>query len=189
MTRTNVPSTIPLDDTQKPRKAAPKPESTKHLRPLSNGAIYDMNLKRIVSNPGGGTTAITRENASAMQARGGELKREAMMRGANRVAEQGGSVDGSEMRGDLAYVEAIGEAMTMKALSVNDPKSVDAARFVFTETGVAEKQAVEQPKAANDATGYALVRIIDYMLGKSADIIDADVTTIRNEIESNTSSE
>ncbi len=65
------------------------------------------------------------------------------MRAANAVAAQGGGVDGRLIDGDMAYVEAIGEAMTMKALTVNDPKAVDAARFIFTETGVAESKAPE----------------------------------------------
>jgi hypothetical protein len=33
--------------------------------------------------------------------------------------------------------------MTMKALTVNDPKAVDAARFLFTETGIAEAKQAE----------------------------------------------
>ena len=124
-------------------KAAPKPESTSHLRTLSNGAVYDMRQKRIVANPGGGKYAITSENASEFHARNQELKRSALVRAANAVAAQGGGVDGRTLSGNLAYVEAIGEAMTMKALSVNDPKAVDAARFMFTETGIAEAKVPE----------------------------------------------
>ena len=33
-------------------------------RQLKNGAIYDMDAKRIAANPGGGTSAITQANAS-----------------------------------------------------------------------------------------------------------------------------
>jgi hypothetical protein len=119
---------------------APKPESTKHLRVLANGAVYDMNKKRIV-NSKNVTTKITTENAVDFQSRRQELKREALAKAANAVANQGGSVDGRLYDSPFAYVEAIGEAMTMKALTVNDPKAVDAARFIFTETGISEKQA------------------------------------------------
>src|SRR5688572_15202459 len=112
------------------KEPAPKPESTKHLRVLANGAVYDMQKKRIV-NSKNVTTKITTENAVALQSRQVELKREALMRAANAVAVQGGGVDGRAMLGDYAYVEAIGEAMTVKALTVNDPKAVDAARFIF----------------------------------------------------------
>lgn len=123
-------------------KSAPKPESTSHLRTLSNGAIYDTRIGRIV-NSKNVTTKITPENSADMQSRYRELKRGALMRAANAVAYQGGSVDGRAMQGDFAYVEAIGEAMTMKALTVNDPKAVDAARFIFHETGISEAKAPE----------------------------------------------
>jgi hypothetical protein len=128
----------------KPRepRPAPKPESTKHLRVLSNGAVYDMNKKRIVDSRNV-TTKITSENAVALQSLQQERKREALAKAANAVAAQGGGVDGRELTGDLAFVEAIGEAMTMKALTVNDPKAVDAARFLFTETGIAEAKQAE----------------------------------------------
>src|SRR3990167_8438233 len=33
---------------------------------LANGAVYDLDKGRIVANPGGGTTAITQANASAL---------------------------------------------------------------------------------------------------------------------------
>lgn len=138
-----------MEETQTQSKAkpraptpAPKPESTKHLRVLANGAVYDMNRKRIVDSRNV-TTKITSENAVALQSLQQERKRQALMRAANRVAAQGGSVDGSEMTGDLAFVEAIGEAMTMKALTVNDPKAVDASRFIFQETGIAEARTPE----------------------------------------------
>lgn len=40
-----------------------------NLKTLSNGAVYDMSKGRIVANPGGGTHAITSDNAHAMLAR------------------------------------------------------------------------------------------------------------------------
>lgn len=42
-------------------------------RLLPNGAIYDMQIKRIVANPGGGTFAITPETSAAMHQRRREL--------------------------------------------------------------------------------------------------------------------
>lgn len=133
---------------------APKPEKQDHLRVLANGAVYDMRKKRIVDSRNV-TTKITSENAVALQSRQQELKRAALRKAANAVAAQGGSVDGSKMQGDYAYVAAIGEAMTMKALTVNDPKAVDAARFIFTETGISERQA-EPDAGAIASVAHAL---------------------------------
>lgn len=123
---------------------APKPESTKHLRVLSNGAVYDTKKGRIVSSKNV-TTKITPERSVEMLSKRLEAKREALARAANAVAEQGGGVDGRELTGDMAFVEAIGEAMTMKALTVNDPKAVDAARFLFQEIGISERQGEATP--------------------------------------------
>lgn len=127
------------DLTEAEGTSAPKPESTKHLRTLSNGAVYDTRIGRIV-NGKGITTKITEENSIAYHSQRAELKRAALMRAANAVANQGGTVDGRALQGDYAFVEAIGEAMTMKALTVNDPKAVDAARFLFKEIGISEEK-------------------------------------------------
>ncbi len=168
-----------MDETQakaKPRevKPAPKPESTKHLRVLSNGAVYDTIKGRIV-NSKNVTTKITKENAVALQSRQQELKRQAMIRAANAVAEQGGGVDGRELTGDLAFVEAIGEAMTMKALTVNDPKAVDAARFIFQETGISASQErgdQDQPQAQYPRVFLLLAQLQERQVG---DVIDGQV--------------
>jgi hypothetical protein len=106
-----------------------------------------MDRKRIVAlRPELATkpTQITSETASDFHAQRQEKKRSTLMRAANAVAEQGGGVDGRLLTGDMAYVEAIGEAMTMKALTVNDPKAVDAARFIFKETGISDEH-TEKP--------------------------------------------
>lgn len=149
--------------TEKPTPA-PKPEKQDHLRVLANGAVYDMRKKRITANPGGGTTAITPETASEFHAKAQARKRERLMAAANAVAMQGGGVDGRELTGDLAFVEAIGEAMTMKALTVNDPKAVDAARFIFTETGISERQsAPDGPNPADDPVRAVGVLMLEYI--------------------------
>jgi len=158
---------------------APKPENTSHLRTLANGAVYDMVKKRIVANPGGGNKAFTSETASAALELRQQQKRNVLARAANAVAMQGGGVDGRSLSGDFAFVEAIGEAMTMKALSVNDPKAVDAARFIFSETGISEKQAqAEQAQAVNrDALLLALADLAG-RLDTERQIVDADTIPV-----------
>lgn len=131
-------------------------EDTSRYRTLSNGAIYDMEVKRIVANPGGGTAAITSETASAMQARRLELKRERVAAGANAAVQDGGRFDGR----DLDFVEAIAEIQAVKALNPDDPKSTDAARFIFQEAGLSEKTAQAQaqdalPEAVRLLAGFA----------------------------------
>lgn len=131
---------------------APKPDDTSHLKTLSNGAIYDLKKGRIVSNPGGGTHAITSANASKFAQLRREKKRAAMIAAANAVAQQGGGVDGRQFNGNTAYIEAITESMTMKALTPTDPKAVDAARFLFQETGIAETTKHDGDTPAQETT-------------------------------------
>ena len=126
-----------MDDTQT------QPE---RLRTLKNGAVYDMQTKRIVASPGGGTTAITKETTGAMQARRQELKRERIIAGANAAVADGGKFDGR----DLDFVEAIAEVQAIKALNPDDPKSTDAARFLLQEAGIAEARG----QAAGTAVPY-----------------------------------
>ena len=102
---------------------------------LPNGAVYDLEKHRIIANPGGGRGAFTPESARQAQARRLELKRAAVVAGANAAVERG---EYHEQFGDLAFVSAIAEVQADKALTPDDPKSTDAARFVFQEAGVAE---------------------------------------------------
>ena len=164
---------------------APKPGDTKHLRVLSNGAVYDMNKKRIVDSRNV-TNKITSQNAADYVVARQEAKRERLMFAANAVAAQGGGVDGRALTGDLAFVEAIGEAMTMKALTVNDPKAVDAARFLFTETGIAEARTPETVNntinmiALSDDAAAALMELRQRLREGEAEPLDGQVarTTI-----------
>lgn len=166
---------LPIDKIKIPKagEPAPKPEKQDHLRVLSNGAVYDMRKKRIVDGKNI-TTKITSETAIAMQSRQQELKREALIRAANAVAAQGGGVDGRELTGDMAFVEAIGESMAMKALTVGDPKAVDAARFLFTEIGISEKKEVKQDD--DPGAGGDLMRALADIAGALARQLNADPT-------------
>jgi hypothetical protein len=174
-----------MDETQVQSKAksreptpAPKPESTKHLRVLANGAVYDTTKGRIVSSKNV-TTKITSERSVEMQSRRQELKRQAMIRAANRVAEQGGSVNGSEFKGDMAFVEAITESMTMKALTVNDPKAVDAARFIYQETAIAETRTGDSEPGNQDALAVIGASLVEYARRKGL-LSESDISESNN---------
>ena len=109
-----------------------------------NGAIFDTDKGRIVAvkpELAVKNTQITKENTGDMLAKRLDKKREAVIRGANAVVSEGGKYDGT----DYDFVEAIAEVQTIKALNPDDPKSTDAARFVFQEAGLADKQAQVSP--------------------------------------------
>jgi hypothetical protein len=149
-----------------------------NTRVLSNGAVYDLDAKRIVANPGGGKYAITSETASEYHAMRQERKREAVARGAmaavtDRFPERLGNTD-------LDYIEAIAQQVTYKALDKRDPKQVDAARFVFSETGNLEARQIELQQAPTQVNVAVVVassvaeRVLRLVLAEQAPIVDAD---------------
>src|SRR3972149_1667713 len=52
-----------MDQSQAPTDKPDIQPDGERYRQLKNGAIYDMDAKRIAANPGGGTGAITQANA------------------------------------------------------------------------------------------------------------------------------
>lgn len=144
---------IHMDNEQKPR-----------LRTLKNGAVYDLDKHRIVANDGGGTAAITTANASEFHARRQARKRERIEAGANAaLAELAPEKWASPA--DLDFAEAIAEAAMHKALNPDDPKQIDAGRFLLQEAGLAETRgAAAEHQPVNDV--FAL-------LDKLAEIADA----------------
>jgi hypothetical protein len=127
-------------------------------RILKNGATYDMELKRIVANPGGGKAAITPATASAMQARRQELKRAALVRGALNGTRD---ILQREPVHELEWLEVIGEANMHRAADPGNAKGVDASRLLIQEAGLAEAQARQEQ--ADDPLRDALVTaLVEY---------------------------
>ena len=115
-----------------------------NTRILSNGAVYDMTQKKIVAmrpELAIKDTQITTQNASALQARQQERKREIMLAAANDAVQRG---DYKQKFGSDAWIAAVTETQFIKATTPDDPKSTDAARFLFKETGLAAGDASEQ---------------------------------------------
>ena len=120
---------------------------------LANGAIYDMDRGRIVSNPGGGNKAFSSVTASQAVQQRIERKRQALAAGARKALEASGRV----VSGDLAFVEAIGEALIESATDPSNRQQVRAAELLIRETGLSER--TEQPAGGG--------------MGQAADLITA----------------
>jgi hypothetical protein len=103
-----------------------------------SGAEYNTVEKRLVKPAE--HTVITTQNATAYNRARQELKRAVIASAANAAVERD---DYRMMHGDLAFVAAIAEAQYIKATTADDPKSTDAARFIFHETGISEAKQSE----------------------------------------------
>lgn len=120
---------------------------------LSNGAIYDTERKRIVAlKPELATksTQITPATASEYHAKRQERKREVIASAAAAAVERD---DYRAKYGDDAWIAAIAEAAYIKATTPDDPKAIDAARFLLQETGLSE---AKQPQTQGDAVTVTL---------------------------------
>lgn len=103
-----------------------------------NGMIRSAENGRIIKPAPG--NIITAENSSALHRARREKKRAAV----RAVASANVKADKWRLEyGDAAYIAAITEQVTIKALNPSDPKQVDAARFLIKEAGDSEDQQTE----------------------------------------------
>ena len=150
---------------------------------LRNGAVYDMEKKRIVANPGGGKYAITSENASEFHAKRQEKKRAVIAAAAAEAVENDAL---RRAHGDEAWIAAIAQAQFLKATTPDDPKSTDAARFLLQEAGLSDAR--QQPATPAEAVGdilrelAAVAReIADATRRDDADIVDGVTATTHSD--------
>lgn len=115
-----------------------------------NGAHIDPVTKRFVKG-GKPTTAIAdSSHASELARRRHERKREIISSAAAAAVERD---DYRAKYGDDAWIAAIAEAAYIKATTPDDPKAIDAARFLLQETGLSE---AKQAQSSADAVTVTL---------------------------------
>ena len=157
------------------------------IRVLKNGALFDTEKKRIVGmdkSKAQVNTLITSDNAADMVARRVERKREIIAQAANSAVERD---DYKLQYGSDAWIASIAEAQYIKATTPDDPKATDAARFLLTEAGIADKQSITQTDAPQLASilGSVAAAAVEAAIraGRmdAAQIVDADVIPIRTE--------
>jgi hypothetical protein len=167
-----------------------KNEQGETINVYESGAQYNVTRGRLVGAPP--STQFTKETAVLAVEKRAELKREAVARGAAKVLENSGDWE-TPITG-MDVVEAVSEAVMLKALNPKDPKQVDAARYLENGMGLAENQpssSVSPSNQAATALGTELARqfmqIVNDVLNaqrdpaRPADAIDATATDIRNE--------
>lgn len=103
-------------------------ESTNNERfkVLTNGAVYDNSLKRIVSG-----ASLSSDGARALVQKRIDKRREIVKNTANQHAKAGEF----KSAGDAAYLAAIISAAMDKATNPSDPKAIEAGRFVIESAG------------------------------------------------------
>ena len=153
------------------------------IRVLKNGALFDTEKKRIVGmdkSKAQVNTLITSDNAADMVARRVERKREIIAQAANSAVERD---DYKLQYGSDAWIASIAEAQYIKATTPDDPKATDAARFLLTEAGIADKQSITQTDAPQLASilGSVAAAAVEAAIraGRMDNVID--VTPMRHD--------
>lgn len=107
------------------------------LRVAKNGALMRRNGTRWSFVEGGNvTTAITSsEQGREMAKKRAEKRRQIVMQAANEAVERS---DWKKAFGDYAFVAAIANTAMVKATTPEDPKAIEAGRFVLGQAGLLE---------------------------------------------------
>ena len=158
-----------------------KPANTQELparhKVLKNGSIYDLDKGRIVAvkpELAQKNTLITAENSAEYHSLAQSRRRELLKAAAASAVEND---EYRRLHGSDAWIVEIGAAMQRKATNIDDPKMVDAARFLMQETEVGVKMAVEQGQTVThihqmDAATVALLERIARQ--QAADVVDGE---------------
>jgi hypothetical protein len=135
---------------------------------LKNGAVYDLDKKKIVSG-----ALLTSDKARELVKRRVELKQERIMAGAAKVLERTG---GWDMPNDLDVVEAIGEAVMESALDIDSKKQIEAAKFILAEAGLSASQSQRDheppPPGSIVADPDALHRLLELIEADKRQAVD-----------------
>ena len=143
----NVPIPIPITENEQPR-----------TKILENGAVYDMDRGRIVSNPGGGKYAITSDNARDMVRARVEKKRAVIAQAAQEAVQNGALVG---RYGDAAWLAEVAQAQYTLATTPDAGKSsVMAASWLVEHSGMAEPKGKDTDDDGGVTAAADLVRAL-----------------------------
>jgi len=113
-----------------------------NLRTLKNGAVYDMDKKRIVANPGGGSAALTKASASALAHKRWDMAREAAAAGLVRLSPSN--------KTEYDAWANVNENMGRIATDYQSNAAVKAAEFVGRAAGLLPTRTQQQDHTEAD---------------------------------------
>ncbi|RPI95511.1 MAG: hypothetical protein EHM40_02855 [Chloroflexi bacterium] len=139
--------------------------------------VYDNGMEKDASNghivkPPPHVLIDSSDKSIALHRARQEQKRARLLAGAAKTLERGGDW---ETPSDLDVVEALGEAVMMKALNPDNAKQVDAARFILQESGLSASQ--ERGEVEPPPPGIpTLVLLLSHLHEREPEAIEGLVT-------------
>jgi hypothetical protein len=139
-------------------------------------SIYDNGMERangrIIKPPS--TNVITAENARDFHRMRKEKKRAIAIEAANGAVSKAEYI---EKYGEMAFVAGAVHSAMVKAQNPKDPKQIEAARFVFSETGVSEVMS-DPDNGAGAGAPRVLVLLAELTRRADDEAIDADSSQV-----------
>lgn len=153
---------------------------------LKNGAVYDLDKKQIVANPGGGTAAITHANASALAQKRWEKYRRAAVR---EIVEEAKSINPAVATSADVFGLLVANQFT-KLMDSQKPDIFQVEKLGKMLTGMEAEPRRENAGAAPNSVTFSTDALLDILTRIEADkrhaveaarSIDGTATDIRNE--------
>jgi hypothetical protein len=135
------------------------------IRVYDNGMERDASTGRIVKPASG--TLITAENATEYHRMRRNQKQAVIAAAANAAVERADF----KAHGGMAFVAAIADTAMLKATTPDDPKAIDAARFLLQESGLAEPKGVQEQVSAVTPLAQALGTVIAMLRDMQPEVI------------------
>lgn len=132
-------------------------DDLERYKTLSNGAVYDNLTHRIVKG-----AALTSAGAAQLATLRTDRKRAVVREAANNAVQR---ADYRAKYGDYAYLAAITEAAMLKATTPDDPKAIEAGRWIVREAGDSEEM---QPAAGSEMLSAGSIKGILHELAALA---------------------
>jgi hypothetical protein len=140
---------------------------TPNVKVLANGAVYDLDKKRIVSG-----AMLTSDMAKEMVQTRIQKKQERLIAGAAKVLERSGDW---ELPTDMDVVEAIGEAVMENAIDPTSKKQIEAAKFILSESGLSNsvdlRRENTQPGTIT-ASAETMMQLLDMIEARQSAAVD-----------------
>jgi hypothetical protein len=137
---------------------------------LKNGAVYNLDDKRIVANPGGGSTAITQANASALAKKRWENYRRAAVKA---IIDEAKSIDTEASTGAAAF--GLVAAKQFTTLMDSDKPAIDQLEKlgkIMTGLTGENSQRDHTPPGAISGSPQALAELVTLLEAERAAAVD-----------------
>lgn len=130
------------------------------------------NRGRFLKPPPNAAPAITSDKAREFAQMKRDRKQQAVQQAANEAVED------NQLKasyGDMAFTAAIARTAMQKATTPDDPKAIDAARFLLQETGLAEPKQAQEAGPVREALDSIVLSLLAEYMQQRGSVVEGDI--------------